>query len=310
MSLTSMLDDRQSPLSRLFATELPGLADLAAAYRGLLPARATLRPAPPDDVKPAWSMLGQAIDHRIRYALSDRATPSGAARAGMVRAAGLADPGVSHGIWQTATDLPIALTELIQHELPADRSRPMLLSPPAEEELLRLCYAMSWFEAVYRTGRLWPGTPLGDAKPDLDLSSLLAAVPAYAVADLTAQMRLAADALGSLRGAYPPEDVHTGPTFAGSINAGGADADLIIGDLLLDVKATATATKARREDFLQLIGYVLLDYDDRYRITRMGIYLTRLGALITWTVSEYLDLLGARRPLAELREMCSATLAS
>lgn len=48
----------------------------------------------------------------------------------------------------------------------------------------------------------------------------------------------------------------------------GADADLIIGDLLLDVKATVTTTKARREDFLQLIGYVQLDYDDRYHITR------------------------------------------
>lgn len=37
----------------------------------------------------------------------------------------------------------IALTELIQRELPAGRSRPMLLSPPAEKEPPGSCYAMS-----------------------------------------------------------------------------------------------------------------------------------------------------------------------
>jgi hypothetical protein len=310
MSLTSMLDDRQSPLSRLMATELPGLADLVADYRGRLPARAALRPEPPDGIRPAWSMLGQAIDHRIRCALSDKAAPSGAVQAGMMCATGLAKPAISNAIRQTARDLPMALTELVQREWPADRSRLILLAPAAEEELLRICSAMSWFEAVYRTMRLWPGTPLGDAMPDLDLSRLLAAVPGYAVTDLTAQVRLAADALGPLRTACTPRDVHTGITFAGSLDVGGADADLIVGDLLLDLKATATATKARREDFLQLIGYALLDYDDRYGIARMGIYLARFGTLITWAVKEFLDLLGARRSLAELREMCSATLAS
>jgi hypothetical protein len=310
MSLTSMLDDRQSRLSRLMAAELPALADFLADYRSRLPARAALRPEPPDGIRPAWSMLGQAIDHRIRYALSDKATPSGAAQAGMMCASGLAKPAVSQAIRQIAGDLPMALTELVQRERPADRTRPMLLAPAAEEELLRICYAMSWFEAVYRTRRLWPGTPLGEATPDLDLNTVIASVPGYAVTDLAAQVRLAADALGPLRAAYPPRDVHTGITFAGSLDVGGADADLIIGDLLLDLKATAIATKARREDFLQLIGYVLLDYDDRYGIARMGIYLTRFGTLITWAVKEFLDLLGARRSLAELREMCSATLAS
>jgi hypothetical protein len=54
--------------------------------------------------------------------------------------------------------------------------------------------------------------------------------------------------------------------------------------------------QARREDFLQLIGYVLLDYDASYRITQMGVHLTRLSAQITWTLSEYLDLLGHADP--------------
>lgn len=310
MSLTSLLDDRQSPLSQFMTAELPGLADLVTAYRVLLPARSPLRPEPPDGVRPDWGMLGQAIDHRIRYSFSDQGTPSEAARAGILRAAHLANPDVIPAIRRSASDLSVALAEAIRRETPADRSRPMLLTAPAEEELLRICYAMSWFETVYRTGKLWPGTPLGNATPSLDVSGLLAAVPGYAVADLAAQMRLAADALGPLRDAHPSRDVQTGLTFAGSMDVGGADADLMIGDLLLDVKATASATKAKRENFLQLIGYVLLDYDDRYRIARTGVYLTRLGALITWPLSEYLDLLGARRPLAELRQMCAAAITS
>jgi hypothetical protein len=42
---------------------------------------------------------------------------------------------------------------------------------------------------------------------------------------------------------------------------GGADAYMIIGDVLLEVKASANAT-IRREDFYQVIGYVLLDSDE------------------------------------------------
>ena len=37
------------------------------------------------------------------------------------------------------------------------------LSAAAEERLARVCVVAAWFEQVYRSRRLWPGTPLSDA---------------------------------------------------------------------------------------------------------------------------------------------------
>jgi hypothetical protein len=52
----------------------------------------------------------------------------------------------------------------------------------------------------------------------------------------------------------------------------------------------------------------LLDYDDRYGIREVGFYLARQGALIRWTVPEFLTMLGARIPLPQLRVALRAHL--
>jgi hypothetical protein len=168
---------------------------------------------------------------------------------------------------------------------------------------------MAWFEEARRSGRLWPGTPLGDAGPDLVFDQILAAVPDYAVADMAAQVQLADSALSALRAACPPGRVHAGPVFGGSPDVGGADADMIIGDLLVDTKALTAPSRISRRDFYQLIGYALLDYDDQFGIGRVGFYLSRFGRLITWPVAEYLTLLGSQRSLNDLRKRCAAALA-
>jgi hypothetical protein len=67
-------------------------------------------------------------------------------------------------------------------------------------------------------------------------------------------------------------------SFAGSGDVGGAGADMIIGDLLLEVKARANAT-IRREDVYQAVGYALLDYHDAFQIRQVVLYLTRFGDL-------------------------------
>jgi hypothetical protein len=309
MSLTSRLDDRDSPVSLFMAAELPGLKELRASYRAQRPAgTSALRPDPPAGVWPAWGTLGQAIDHRLRYAFADLAEPSLAVAAGMDFAAAGPDPAVTGAIALAAWGVRAELAGLVSQELPSGRAREIPLRGSAEEHFLRICYVMAWFEEVYRTGRLWPGTPLGDAGGNLTASQLLAAVPDYAVADLQAQVHLAADRLGGLRAASQPAQVRTGPVFAGSPDVGGADADMIIGDLLLDVKASANAT-VKREDFYQVIGYVLLDYHDAYQIRRVGLYLARFGRLVTWPIHECLALLGAQRDLAELRKVFAGTVA-
>ncbi|MEU5666495.1 hypothetical protein [Streptomyces longwoodensis] len=92
-----------------------------------------------------------------------------------------------------------------------------------------------------------------------------------------------------------------GPVFAGSADLGGADADFIVDGLLIDCKATTRPYSLNRSAVQQLAGYLLLDYDDAYRMDRVGLYLSRHGALITWTVPDFLNCLGATLPLPALR---------
>lgn len=310
MSLTGHLENRGSAVSRFMAAELPGVKDMQAAYRSMLHSGgAVVRPAPPEGVRAAWGTLGHAIEHRLRYAFADVAELSPAVRSGMLGAAGRSDSAAGSAVGRTAGDLRALVAELVASDRPADRGHGLLLGPDREELLQRVCYVLGWFEEVYRTGRLWPGTPLGDAGPGLNVRQLLAAVPGYAVADIGAQACLAAERLAGLRAASQPDQVTPWASFAGSGDVGGADADLLVGDLLLEIKSRA-AQALRREDIYQLVGYVLLDYPDDHQIGRVGWYLTRHGYLVTWTVTECLTFLGAQHPIADLRQRLASTLAA
>jgi hypothetical protein len=94
---------------------------------------------------------------------------------------------------------------------------------------------------------------------------------------------------------------HLNPRFAGSILLGGADADLIIDGILLELKTTKAATPARPE-LWQLAGYALADLDDEYGICKVGFYFGRHGSAITWPVGEFFDqLAGEHVDLTDLR---------
>jgi hypothetical protein len=121
-------------------------------------------------------------------------------------------------------------------------------------------------------------------------------------------MKLAEDPFAPLR-ALPPEARTCGPTFQGSQDIGGADADFILGGLLLDCKAAIQPRRLGHAEIYQLAGYLVLDYDDRYGINRVGLYLSRQGALIVWTVEDFLHRLGATRPVTDLRRRLRGHLA-
>jgi hypothetical protein len=107
------------------------------------------------------------------------------------------------------------------------------------------------------------------------------------------------------------EPLHLGPTFVGSRDVGGADADVIAGRLLLEWKATLGPRRqsdSRRYCSLdlitlqQLLGYLLLDYQDEYAIDTLGLYAARYAYLVTWPAAELLgELAGGPVDLAQLR---------
>jgi transcriptional regulator with XRE-family HTH domain len=67
-------------------------------------------------------------------------------------------------------------------------------------------------------------------------------------------------------------------------------------------KSTTTPGRLGRDEIYQLAGYLLLDYPDEFGISRVGLYLSRQGATITWDAGEFLQLLGCASPLPELRD--------
>lgn len=86
------------------------------------------------------------------------------------------------------------------------------------------------------------------------------------------------------------------PKFAGSTDIGGADADLITDGCLWEIKTTKQRG-AQREWLRQLLGYVLLDYEDEHAIDRVGLLLQRQGTRFSWPVNELIAELSGRDDL-------------
>jgi hypothetical protein len=243
---------------------------------------------------PEWAALGHAIDYRLRLFLG---RPLGdPVRAG-VQYIGSGEP------LRGAPDAPsrAALGAAGEQLLAVlDRYLAGRVSL-TEEQLCWLCFVAASYEDVYRTGEVRRHSMLASASPDAGLREVVAAVPGYVADDVTRQLALAPPTFEPFR-SLPRHLVVCGPVFAGSADIGGADADFLVDGLLLDCKATVTPSRLGDAEIYQLAGYLLLDYGDQYRIDRLGLYLSRQGAAVTWGVREFLRLLGAGEPLPVLRE--------
>ena len=174
-----------------------------------------------------------------------------------------------------------------------------LLERPEEELIARYCYVLALFEEVARSGRLDVFPILGGH--EAHVHRLLSIPTDEWVDDLCNMSRLFCERCEGLLS----ETVILNPTFEGSRDVGGADADMIVGSCLIDIKATVNA-RIERNWLYQLLGYVLLDYGDQYQIDSVGVYLARQGILIRWPLRPLIGGLTGRlmhRPeyLQELR---------
>lgn len=89
----------------------------------------------------------------------------------------------------------------------------------------------------------------------------------------------------TLEAGVPEGKAVCGPVFAGSQWVAGADADLIVDGCLYDVKTRVDPRKGLPAYLRQLIGYALLDWDDRYGLKSAGFYFARQGKWMSWPLS-------------------------
>ncbi len=293
LSLTGQLKHLASPMSRFMEQHLPDARHVAGDYLKRLPPLP--RPVQPLDVAhPKFDALGHAIDYRLRLSLGR--DMGGAVAAGV---------DAMHPRWE----LPGAPAPKVRSALHTagvellDLTRRHLDSEGTyldEDTLSRLCFVAASYEDIYRIGRVHRFSFLTRADEHTTLRRLTDAVDSYVPDDLAVQMRLAQEPFAALR-ALPEAQRVCGPVFAGSGDIGGADADFVLGGLLIDCKATTRPRQLGVAEIYQLAGYLLLDYDDEFGIDRVGLYLSRQGHLITWTVPDFLLRLGTTTPLPTLR---------
>jgi hypothetical protein len=293
LSLTAQLGFDASPASRFLGEHLPRAYRVVADYQRRI--EGLPHPVQPVDVRyPAWSALGHAIDYRLRLLLGW--PPGDPVEAGVeIVGSGMPLRGAPPGPVRRALH---AAGRQLADEIDGFLDGHMDLT---EDQVARMCFVAAAYEDVFRTGEVRRYSLLEEASPHTRLPDLTAAVPGYAPEDLQRQLALALPLFERL-GASPPDRIACGPVFCGSADIGGADADFIIDGLLLDCKATIRPAKLGNAEVNQLAGYLLLDYDNRYGIDQVGLYLSRQGAAVTWLVRDFLNLLGATSPLPVLRQ--------
>jgi hypothetical protein len=292
-ALTRELDDISSPV-RLFLNQFtprPGLLDLQSRYRKGAPQLA-IPALPPSEVNPGT--LGGAADWLLRFLVFPRPSLHLAAAGAMMY--GWIRPTLE----ELASMLGMTISDL-------SRGRETFTGPvcgnAADPELLaRACWALALLTEVYRGGPAIAG-------PLAPFTGRFAAPPS-AVELLELASSAALSQLAELRCVFETELLPAlaerhgmwalGPTFKGS-SLMNADADLVAAGLLLDLKTSKKLTLGVK-DVLQVIGYVLLDFDDEFGIAEVGIFAARYAYLATWDLASLLgELAGSEVDLQSAR---------
>lgn len=140
------------------------------------------------------------------------------------------------------------------------------------DELIRNSIILAQTDVLYRSGRMHPSFGQVDKGDIQDLRNLISLVkPETFRAEKTCYLN---------------------PTFGyGSELVGGADADLIVDDMLVDIKTTKFLSFTQ-EHYNQLIGYYILaklgkvNESEDIPISKIGIYFSRHGVLHTISSDE------------------------
>lgn len=330
MPLTAELNDPCSRIRRWFDTRLPDVDALQPGWTAALAGARTIYPR--HDGVIDWSGIGTAFGYRLGYALA-AFPPYHALRVLPVLTW---DDAARHRVarmFQAHRDLPADCCADLR---PLPDGRALLLPNPSylatlpppqlgasdalvrffarlsaarrvwqlgspcppdvEEPMARVCYALALLEAVYRRGLDTAASWLPATAYDLTDAYLRSLAPDYVVNDLV-QLANALTSKGLPQ--FPVAPAIVAPEFV----ADWADADLLVGDLLIDCKTTVRPRQLHPEWIYQLLGYTLLDSADYYGIRKVGIYLSRQARLISWPVDELTAVLcdGSAPALPDLR---------
>jgi len=315
-SLTTEISDPASPVRRFLDDRFtPGLRAVQRNYRADPPGMA-VHPAAAGAANPGTT--GTAADWLLRFLLHPRpdlhlplAGVVEAARAGISTLAAFSQIADSLGFPQAvlAGDLR-ALPGTGPGRPGARYTGPVPGSTAGPGGLARACWALALLTEAFRGGpAVAAAGPLGQYRGrPVSAGDLLALTPPAAITQLAGFRHVYETTLIPQLAARPGLWA-LGPAFAGS-ELMNADADLIAGGLLIDLKTSAGKPSLPLADLYQVIGYALLDFDDEYRIDSVGIFSARYARLTRWPLDSLLrELAGHEISLTRTRRSFRQLLA-
>ncbi len=291
MSWTAVLENPDHPLTQFINTRFPNIqVALSNVWRRLREADMIYPVGAP---RSALRHIGRAFDYRLRYyfdvtpydeLVAYRSTLFLTNWTNYIATALAYGEQLPEGVdeWDEDKHVPLppgvlgdffkSLDSLLADCSPVNRR----LSKNDEDEINRYCFALSQLEAVARGGE---SGIFQDGVEDVE--------SVEAILNYAEQSWI--DDLRNLSWRFYDRYNHVlslprmlNPVFEGSIDVGGADADLIIGQTLLEIKTVKYWKIQSQSALRQLLGYVLLDYSDQYKIKRIGMYMARQGVMLRW----------------------------
>ena len=282
MTLTSQLNDKNSQITQFMRSRFPNTREfLKSPRKQVRESPIQLRPDIPEGIRTyPYSAIGMAIDYRIRYYFE--VTPYEeliAYRGGRVFFGS-----DSWGITTFFQNLDVLISSL----------RPVgnRLTAHQENDLNRYCFLLALLEDIVRPVS-WLESPLYGS-----IEELLDFAEPHVLSDMRELSWTFYDNYSHLL----PRPHTLNPTFEGSRDVGGADADLIVDGTLIEMKTTIKS-EIKTDGLLQLLGYALLDYPDEYGLDAIALYMARQGLYLRWDLEEALRGLCGEHPpsIEELR---------
>jgi hypothetical protein len=290
VSATNEIRHADSLIARYLRTTFPHVRDLAADFAQQVCDTETLAPVHLSPEYP-WAMVGTAIDYRLRF-LFEKLPVTRLQAFRSAQGSHVGDKGTALGelapfsygpenritvyVPSVAAELFIALRDFQRRVRPARRD----LSRDDEAWLCRYCAALALVDTK------WLGTPrsqhpLRVLPPGSTLDDLFALIPTPAVADVCRLSRLFQEGVGR---EWLRQQVSFDPhVWVGNI---GASPDVLVGDVLLDLKTTVRPHLERAWlDQLLLYALVVGDHD---KIRRIGFHLLRQGRTVSWPIEEFM----------------------
>lgn len=292
MSLTSNLNNTRSPVRRFLQEQFPDTRSVVRECNRQMAGITTIRPQSKMEAHVA-GLIGTALDYRLRYYFAVTSPNELFAWRGML--------GVGGSEQDLFVDFFASLGNVLDQLQPVRRR----LERRQEELIARYCIILALLEQLFRSSEAFFTSPLFEPSPKRSVPELLAIAKDYWVKDLCSLSWAFYEEHGDLLN----QPAILNPTFDGSRDVGGADADLVLNGCLLDIKATINP-KLTAKMLYQLLGYALLDYTDRHRIREVAIYFARQRKLVRWPLEDLIGTLAGEHalPLNELRDFFKSTI--